>query len=71
MVKDNPDDFVCPWCQARYKVVRVKSELRSRDVALHCKVCKQPLVATDGEDILKYFLIHRPKERQVQTHPRA
>ena len=71
LVKDNPADFVCPWCQARYKVVRLKSELRSRDFPLHCKVCKQPLTATDGEDILKYFLICRPTERQAQTHPRA
>jgi hypothetical protein len=68
MVKDSPANFVCPGCQARYKVVRVRSELRSRDFPLHCKVCKQPLAATDGEDILKYFLIRRPKERQAQTH---
>jgi hypothetical protein len=27
---------------------------------LHCKVCKQPLAASDGEDVLKYFLISRP-----------
>jgi hypothetical protein len=24
---------------------------------IHCKVCKQALAPTDGEDVLKYFLI--------------
>src|SRR5215468_5828764 len=37
---------------------------------LHCKVCKQPLAAMDGENILKYFLISRPKARQSQAQPR-
>jgi hypothetical protein len=67
MVKDDPTDFICPGCQARYKVVRVKAEPRSRDRPLHCKVCKQPLAATDGEDILKYFLIGRPKARRFDN----
>ena len=71
MVKNNPADFVCPGCQARYKLVRVNSELRSCDFPLHCKVCKQPLAATDGEEILKYFLVRRPKERQTEMHLRA
>jgi hypothetical protein len=53
-------DFICPGCQARYKMVRAKSAARSRDLPLHCKVCKQPLAASDGEDVLKYFLISRP-----------
>ena len=70
MVKDNPADFICPGCQARYKIVRAKAETRSRGVPLHCKVCKQPLAAIDGENILKYFLISRPKARQSQAQPR-
>jgi len=49
MVKDDPANFICPGCQARYKVVRAKAESRSRDLPLHCKVCKQPLAASDGE----------------------
>jgi hypothetical protein len=60
MVKDNPADFVCPGCQARYKTVRQRSAPRSNNWLLHCKVCREPLAATDGEDILKYFLISRP-----------
>src|SRR5215831_1357599 len=69
MVKADVDDFICPGCQARYKIVRAKSAARSRDLPLHCKVCKQPLTATDGEDILKYFLIRRPKATRLQARP--
>jgi len=68
MAKHQPADFVCSGCHATYKVVRAKSELRSGDFPLHCKVCKQPLPATEGEDILKYFLVRRPKQRPAQTY---
>jgi hypothetical protein len=64
LVKNNPADFVCPGCQARYKLVRVRSEARSRGFPLHCKVCKQPLAAKDGEDVLKYFLISRQRVKR-------
>jgi len=63
MVKDNPADFVCPGCQARYKIVRAKALPPFPNWLLHCKVCKRSFAATDGEDILKYFLISRPKAR--------
>ena len=69
MVKADVADFICPGCQARYKLVRAKSPARSRDLPLHCKVCKQPPAATDGEDILKYFLISRPKGTRLQVRP--
>src|SRR5262245_4065831 len=70
MAKDDSTNFICPGCQARYKVVRAKSESRAADWSLHCKVCKQPLAATEGEDVLKYFLISRPKQKQPQTPER-
>jgi len=50
-------------------VVRTKPAARSRDLPLHCKVCKQSLAASDGEDILKYFLIKRPKATRLQARP--
>jgi transcription elongation factor Elf1 len=56
-----PADFKCPKCSAQYKVVRVKEEPQSPNRLVHCKVCKEPLAATDGEDILKYFLTARPR----------
>jgi len=66
---DNPASFTCSQCGAHYKVVRVKTETQSLDRLLHCKVCKQPLAATDGEDMLKYFLISR-LARKSQAGPR-
>ena len=68
-VHDNPASFTCSQCGAHYKVVRVQAESQSPDRLLPCKVCKQPLAATDGEDILKYFLISRPP-RKSQATPR-
>ena len=68
-VHDNPASFTCSQCGAQYKVVRVKMEIQSLDHLLYCKVCKQPLAATDGEDILKYFLMGRPP-RKSKAAPR-
>ena len=36
------------------------SQPQSPNRLLHCKVCKEPLAAMDGGEILKYFLIRRP-----------
>jgi len=54
MVHDNPAQL--SQCGAHYKVMRV-AESHSVDRLLHCKVCKQPLAARDGEHILKYSLV--------------
>jgi DNA-directed RNA polymerase subunit RPC12/RpoP len=62
---DVPADFKCSKCNAHYKVVRVKAESQSLDRPLHCKVCNQPLAARDGEDVLKYFLLDRPRTRRA------
>jgi transcription elongation factor Elf1 len=62
-VHDNPASFTCSQCGAHYKVVRVKAQTQSLDHLLRCKVCKQPLAATDGEDILKYFLTSQPAKK--------
>ena len=59
--RDVSADFKCSKCGARYKVVRVKAQPQSPNRLLHCKVCKEPLAAMDGEDILKYFLTVRPR----------
>jgi len=58
--RELPAHFKCPKCSAHYKVVRVKAEPQSPNWLVHCKVCKEPLAAMDGEDILKYFLTARP-----------
>ena len=60
VAQDQPQEFGCPQCQARYKIVRVDAGPQPVNRPLYCKVCRWPFVSTDGEDILKYFLIDRP-----------
>jgi hypothetical protein len=61
MSGDAEHNFSCPRCQARYKVVRVKSEAGVAYRMLECTVCQQELAPTEGDDILKYFLVGRPR----------
>src|SRR5262249_26493681 len=61
VAQDQPQEFGCPQCQARYKIVRVDAGPQPVNRPLYCKVCQRPFVSRDGEDILKYFLIDRPK----------
>jgi hypothetical protein len=61
MNPDHPEDFACPHCQARYKVVRMMAGPGASHPTLQCKVCRQPLASTEGNDILKYFLLSRPR----------
>jgi hypothetical protein len=56
-------DFVCPGCTSRYKLVRVRAEPGLPSRLLHCRVCKEPLAATDGEYALKYFLVENANKR--------
>jgi len=58
---NHPEDFACPQCQARYKVVRMTAEPVASHPTLQCKVCREPLASTEGDNILKYFLVSRPR----------
>jgi hypothetical protein len=62
MTYNNPTEFVCPGCGSGYKVVRVEADADLPHRLLHCRVCKHPLTAMDGEFLLKYFLV-RPSEK--------
>ena len=53
------EDFACSKCGAEYKLVRMPVPADSRDSPLHCKICNQEFASTDGENILKYFLVSR------------
>jgi predicted Zn finger-like uncharacterized protein len=53
------DDFICPGCQALYRIVRMKSESGAAYMPVPCKVCRQPMAATEGDDVLKYFLVRK------------
>jgi transcription elongation factor Elf1 len=61
------EDFACPKCGAPYRLVRVPAAADSRDPPLHCKACNQELASTDGENILKYFLVGRRRRSQATT----
>ena len=61
MTERGLEDFTCPQCKSRYKLVRVKPGPRTTNRAVYCIVCGNPLAARDGEDVLKYLLITRSK----------
>jgi hypothetical protein len=60
-------DFSCPQCQARYKVVRVAIEPGKSHPTLPCRVCRGPLASTEGDNILKYFLVSRSNSKARST----
>ena len=51
------EDFNCPNCGVQYKLVRVPAQPGFVGELIHCKNCNQELASTDGENILKYFLV--------------
>ena len=66
--EDNPQDFACPQCESRYKLIREKAGLRTSNRPVRCRVCGHVLASREGEDILKYFLIFR---RAAEPHGNA
>jgi hypothetical protein len=56
--------FHCPRCDALYSVVRVKGEPGKTYPPICCRVCHGTLAASNGDHILKYFLIRRPPNRR-------
>jgi hypothetical protein len=58
-------DFNCPHCDAGYKLVRVEAESGKTYRPVRCKVCRGALPATDGGEVLKYFLVRRPRNRRA------
>ena len=55
-------DFMCPRCTSRYKLVRVRADPKLPSRLIHCRVCKEPFAPTDGEYVLKYFLVDKTKK---------
>jgi len=56
-------DFTCPRCTSRYKLVRVRADPELPSRLIHCRVCKESFAPTDGEYVLKYFLVDKEKKR--------
>ena len=61
-------DFICS-CGARYKVVRAKGNADHISHLVHCLECNKSLDGTDGENVLKYFLV-KPAESKVRLRKR-
>ena len=57
-------DFMCPRCTSRYKFVRVRADRELPSRLIHCRVCKEPFAPTDGEYVLKYFLVDKAKKQR-------
>jgi len=66
--EDRAEEFECPQCQARYRIVRVNAGPQTIAGSVQCKVCAQPFVSKDGNDVLTYFLIDRPKTGGPRIH---
>ena len=71
MEADRRYDFACPRCQARYKTVGMQSEPGTVYRMLQCTVCQQELAPTEGDDILKYFLVSRPRPENRTSRTRG
>lgn len=54
-------DYTCT-CGACYRVVRTKADADQPHRLVHCLVCKKPLPATEGDSVLKYFLVRSVRE---------
>lgn len=70
-----PDTFVCPNCDAKYKLVRVEAAPgpTTDDPKIACLSCGDPLLAREGSNVLKYFLFndglkHTKWRGRVPTH---
>jgi hypothetical protein len=55
-------DFMCPRCASCYKLVRVRADPELPSHLIHCRVCKESFAPTDGEYVLKYFLVDKAKK---------
>ena len=44
------------------KLVRVRADPKLPSRLIHCRVCKEPFAPTDGEYVLKYFLVDKTKK---------
>ena len=64
MSEDISEKFTCS-CQTQYRIIRVKAEPGKTYRAIHCRICHAVLRPTDGDDILKYFIMHRARKTRA------
>jgi hypothetical protein len=51
--------FRCPSCNALYQVVKAEAGPETVALEIACRVCSRPLVAREGQFVLKYFLLRK------------
>jgi hypothetical protein len=64
MFYEQPSDFDCPHCGAKYRVVGVVAPSQFEERVVLCRHCQRPLQSRHEQFLLKYFLVERPGERQ-------
>jgi hypothetical protein len=67
VVGSHAEDFSCPNCNAKYRLVRVEAEPEPSHGRIECYHWGGPLNGREGRFILKYFLIDRPR-RQLKPN---
>jgi hypothetical protein len=71
--------FRCKSCFALYQVVKARAGAEIVDLEVACRVCNGPLVAREGQFVLKYFLLReasrldarRARQGSVRAKPTA
>jgi hypothetical protein len=56
--------FNCTNCNALYHLIKVEAGPETVDRNLNCQACGAPLPARDGQFVLKYFLLRKPRKTQ-------
>ena len=62
--------FDCPQCGAKYKLVRAEADEQTIDRQITCRKCGAPLQGRQGNAVLKYFLVDRPRARALMERVR-
>jgi hypothetical protein len=62
MPSPNPPPFFrCPSCNALYQLVKAEAGPETVALEIACSVCSRPLVAREGQFVLKYFLLRKER----------
>jgi predicted Zn finger-like uncharacterized protein len=69
MPRDRSQDFECPACRARYRVVRISVGPEKNEEEIFCRICEEPLKAREGGEVFKYFLVGRSKAARQMHDP--
>ena len=57
---------LCPSCNALYQVVKAEAGPETVALEIACSVCSRPLVAREGQFVLKYFLLRKAIQRPLK-----